>query len=61
MDFARLIWAAVLGWLVFAEVPDTWTWIGGGIIFASTAYITYREAQVRRQATALEQARQIVP
>jgi drug/metabolite transporter (DMT)-like permease len=61
MDFARLIWAAVLGWLVFAEVPDTWTWIGGGIIFASTAYIAYREAQVRRQATALQQARQIVP
>lgn len=56
VDFARLIWAAVLGWFVFAEAPDLWTWIGGGIIFASTAYITYRESQVRKQATARDQA-----
>jgi drug/metabolite transporter (DMT)-like permease len=48
VDFARLIWAALAGYLIFAEVPDQWTWLGGGIIFASTAYITYRETQVRR-------------
>jgi drug/metabolite transporter (DMT)-like permease len=52
VDFSRLLWAAALGYFVFAEVPDVWTWIGGLIIFASTAYITYREAQVRKQAAA---------
>jgi drug/metabolite transporter (DMT)-like permease len=56
VDFARLIWAAVLGYVVFAEVPDAWTWAGGAIIFASTAYITYREAKLRRGEAATEKA-----
>ena len=56
VDFARLIWAAALGYLVFGEAPDGWTWVGGAIIFASTAYITYREAQLRRREAADELA-----
>lgn len=44
-DFARLPFAALIGWLVFAEVPDIWVWIGGGVIFASSVYIAYREAR----------------
>jgi drug/metabolite transporter (DMT)-like permease len=43
LDFTKLIWAAILGYLVFGEVPDIWVWIGGTIIFASTTYITFRE------------------
>jgi drug/metabolite transporter (DMT)-like permease len=35
IDFTRLIWAAVIGFLAFAEIPDRWTWIGGGMIFAA--------------------------
>ena len=27
------------------EIPTIWTWIGGAVIFASTAYITHREAR----------------
>jgi drug/metabolite transporter (DMT)-like permease len=49
VDFTRLVWAALLGYFVFAEVPDMWTWIGGLIIFSSTAYITYRETKLKRQ------------
>ncbi len=47
MDFARLIWASILGYLLFTEIPDIWTWVGGLVIFASTAYITYRENQIK--------------
>jgi drug/metabolite transporter (DMT)-like permease len=47
MDFARLIWASIIGYLAFAEIPNMWTWIGGLIIFSSTAYITYRESQIK--------------
>lgn len=39
-NFTRLIWAAILGWLVFAELPDIWTWIGGTIIFAASVWLT---------------------
>jgi len=47
VDFARLIWATAAGFVFFGEVPDAWTWTGGAIIFASTAYITLREARLR--------------
>jgi len=57
MDFARLIWASVIGYLAFAEIPDLWTWAGGLIIFASTAYITYRESQIKPAPSAPIQVR----
>ena len=47
-DFTKLIWAALIGWLVFAEVPDLWTLLAGCLIFASVAFITLREAWGRR-------------
>ena len=39
-NFSRLIWAALFGFIAFAEVPDLWTWVGGLVIFASSIYIT---------------------
>ena len=47
VDFTRLIWAAAAGYLWFGEFPDLWTWVGGGVVFASTIYITYRESRVQ--------------
>ncbi len=43
LDFLKLIWAAAIGYALFAEVPSLWTWIGGAIIFASAFYIAVRE------------------
>jgi drug/metabolite transporter (DMT)-like permease len=48
LDYTRLIWTALIGYLVFGELPDIWTWIGGSLIFASATYITLREARLRR-------------
>ena len=48
LDFTRLIWASMLGYLIFAEIPDIWTWLGGTIIVGSAAFIAYREAQLKR-------------
>jgi len=55
-DFTRLIWASALGFLVFAEVPDLWTWIGGSVIFSSTVYIAFRETRLKKDETALRPA-----
>lgn len=44
-DFLKLIWGALFGYLAFAEVPDVWVWMGGGIIFFSTTYLTVRESR----------------
>jgi drug/metabolite transporter (DMT)-like permease len=46
-DFSRLIWAAIFGYILFDEVPTIWVWLGGALIFASVAYISYREAKIK--------------
>ena len=48
LEFAKLPFAVILAWLVFDELPDMFIWIGGAIIFSSTAYITRREAIARK-------------
>ena len=48
LEFAKLPFAVILAWAVFGEWPDIWIWIGGAVIFCSTAYITRREALARR-------------
>ena len=44
MQFTKLIWLSIVGYLFFMEKPDIWTWVGALIIFSSVLYITYREA-----------------
>ncbi len=33
-EFFGLIWASLLGALIFGEVPNVWTWVGGAVIFS---------------------------
>jgi len=49
IDFLQLIWAAAFGFVLFAEVPNRFTIIGGLMIFASTTYIAWRESPLARQ------------
>jgi len=48
LEFIKLPFAVILAWVVFAEWPGVWTFVGGAVIFASTVYITRREAATRR-------------
>ena len=50
VTFVQLVWASLLGYFVFAEVPDVWTIVGGMIIVASASYIAHRESQLARAA-----------
>lgn len=47
--YLMLVWAVVLGYLVFGDVPDHWTVIGALVIAASGLYVAWRE---RVRATA---------
>ena len=47
-DLLKLVWAAFLGIIVFAEVPDLLTWVGGAVVFGSSFYIAWREAKLRK-------------
>ena len=52
-EFARLPISATMAYFVFAEKPDIYTWIGGGVIIGSTFYIAQREAYIARKAAEL--------
>lgn len=49
-DYVQLIAAAALGYFLYDEMPDGWTWAGALLIAASTIYIARREAAIRRAA-----------
>ncbi len=49
-----LVWAAILGFLVFGDVPDVWLAAGAGLIAASGLYVARRE---RRAGAVSEPAR----
>ena len=41
--YTSLLWAALLGWLVWGEVPSSWLWIGAAVIVASSLYMINAE------------------
>ena len=52
-QFLQLIWATLLGLLVFGEQPVLWTWVGGAIIVASATYIAHRETRQKKEPAPL--------
>jgi drug/metabolite transporter (DMT)-like permease len=48
IQFLQLVWATLLGLLVFGEQPEVWTWVGGGMIVASATFIAHRERRRRK-------------
>ena len=49
LRFLDLVWASVLGWLVFGDVPSQSTWLGAFVILWATVWIARRES--RRKIT----------
>ena len=44
-EFTRLIFSAAIGFIVFAEFPDIWVWVGGGVILAGIMTMAGLEAK----------------
>jgi drug/metabolite transporter (DMT)-like permease len=49
VSFLQLVWAVLLGAVVFGEGVDPWVVIGGLVIIGSIAFITMREAVMKRK------------
>lgn len=45
-DYAAMIWAILLGWLFFGELPATAVYLGAVIVIGSGAFIVWRERQL---------------
>ena len=48
MDYTSLLWATLLGFWLFTELPTPWTWVGAPVIIASGLVIVWREHRLRR-------------
>jgi drug/metabolite transporter (DMT)-like permease len=49
IGFLSLIWNTLLGYFLFFQSPDVWTFVGAAVIFGSAMYISHREAVRRAQ------------
>lgn len=50
MNFMRMPMAALLGFLVFSEFPDLWTWVGALIIFGAAWYAVQHGRAPKKEA-----------
>jgi drug/metabolite transporter (DMT)-like permease len=46
--YTQIIWALLLGYLAFGDVPDRWMLLGCCVIVASGLYVFYREAVLEK-------------
>ena len=51
MDFTKLVWASLLGYVMFAEIPDPWAWVGGVVVFSGVLWVAYSEGRRRPTGT----------
>ena len=52
VKFLDLVWSALLGFVLFADVPSSTTLLGGGLICAATVWLARRESHGGRKPAA---------
>ena len=50
-SFLGLIASSVIGYFVFNDIPDFYTWLGASVIFCGVLLISYRELQLNKEIT----------
>ena len=49
--FLQLVWATLLGLMLFDEHPDLWIALGGALIVTAASWMAHREVQSQRRPT----------
>jgi drug/metabolite transporter (DMT)-like permease len=47
--YSQIVWMLALGYILFGDWPDPWTFVGAGIVIASGLYLLYREQVKSRE------------
>jgi drug/metabolite transporter (DMT)-like permease len=51
LDYVRLLWASLFGFLIFDQFPGLSTWIGAALVIAAAIFMIYRETRRKRDLT----------
>ena len=49
LDYIRIIWSTLLGFLLFGSLPTLYLYAGTFLIISATAFISYREIQKNKE------------
>ena len=50
-SFLGLVVSSLIGYFVFSDKPDLYTWLGASVIFCGVILISYRELQLNKEIT----------
>ena len=50
-SFLGLVVSSIIGFFVFSDKPDFYTWLGASVIFCGVLLISYREPQLNKEIT----------
>ena len=50
-SFLGLLVSSIIGYFVFSDKPDFYTWLGASVIFCGVLLISYRELQLNKEIT----------
>jgi drug/metabolite transporter (DMT)-like permease len=56
-SYSQMVWATLIGYFVFATLPDALTWTGAAVVIASGIYTLHRERVVHRERVRLASRR----
>jgi drug/metabolite transporter (DMT)-like permease len=45
-NYTSLVWASLIGFTIFGEIPDSWTIVGAAIIVGAGGYVVWRERKL---------------
>lgn len=53
-DYTAMLWAVLLGWWFWGEMPDLWVWVGSALIIGSGLAVAYhdRRTTLKRRPSA---------
>ncbi len=52
LDFLRMVWMTLIGFFFFAEIPDSFTWIGSFLVFGGALLVTFVERRTPKPGKA---------
>jgi len=59
LDYIRLLYATLFGWILFQELPSASTWVGAAIIILAAVYTVHREQKKKRRLASDPLSRQM--